>query len=62
MEYILLVRNYKHGDDVNSEVTTDMFFYTLIIAIRKLFIKMKTIFFCFCTSVDNESISLKFRL
>jgi hypothetical protein len=27
MEYILYVKNYKHGDDRNSDITTDMFIW-----------------------------------
>jgi hypothetical protein len=62
MECILYVKNYKRNDDVNSEVTIDMTFNTVTVDIKKLFIKMENIFLWLCTSVDNERISLKFRL
>jgi hypothetical protein len=62
MERILYVKNYKRNDDVNSEVTIDVPFYSVTVDITKLFIKMKTIFLWLCRSVDNERISLKFRL
>ena len=61
MEFILNATNWKHGDDVNSEVTLSCFFYTLTVSI-KMFIKIKTLFLWLCTSAHDESIPLKFCL
>jgi len=52
MEFILYIMNYKHGDDVNYEVTLSCLFYTVTVYSKKMFIKMKTIF---CDSVHQRT-------
>jgi hypothetical protein len=61
-ETILCVKNYKHGDDVILMLQLTCLFYVVNKNIKKVLMKIKTIFLWLSMSVDNETISLNFRL
>jgi len=62
MEFALFVKNYKHGDDMILTLQPTCLFCEVNKNIKDVLIKMKTICLWLCMSVDNETVSLNFRL